>query len=168
MDAAPSLTATALSDDSAASALLAATPRLLAIAGAILGSPSDAEEAVQEVLLSAWRAWDSLREPAARTAWLTRVCVRRCVRHRDALRLRRRHEAPMPEALRSPDAETVDAAWDGAFARLSRRQRAVVSLHYYHGYTLDECAALLGCGPGSARQHLARALRRLRETIDDV
>jgi RNA polymerase sigma-70 factor (ECF subfamily) len=57
---------------------------------------------------------------------------------------------------------------DGAFAALSRQQRAVVVLHYLYGYTLDECSQYMGCRPGSARQHLARALSRLRETLNDA
>jgi RNA polymerase sigma factor (sigma-70 family) len=55
-----------------------------------------------------------------------------------------------------------------AFAVLSRQQRAVIVLHYLYGYTLDECSEYMGCRPGSARQHLARALSRLRENLNDV
>jgi len=167
MTVSPAMTAGAGLVDEVGSTLLAATPRLLAIAGAILESRSDAEEAVQEVLLSAWRAWDSVRDPAARTAWLTRACVRRCVRHRTMLRMRRQRESSSLADRNHLATQPEDRLWDGAFARLSRQQRAVVALHYYHGYTLDECARLMGCGPGSARQHLARALRRLRETIHE-
>ena len=53
-------------------------------------------------------------------------------------------------------------------ALLSRRQRAVVVLHYSYGYTLDECSRFMGCRPGTARQHLARALTHLRETLNDA
>jgi RNA polymerase sigma factor (sigma-70 family) len=56
---------------------------------------------------------------------------------------------------------------DRAYARLSVRQRAVVSLHYHYGYTLVECADLMGCSPGSVSQHLARALRSLRQELSD-
>lgn len=65
------------------------------------------------------------------------------------------------------DAGCLEALRDEAFARLSRQQRAVVVLHYQYGYTLDECSVLMRCRPGSARQHLARALRRLRESWND-
>jgi RNA polymerase sigma-70 factor (ECF subfamily) len=146
--------------------LLGATPRLLAIAVAIVGDRHDAEEALQDALVAAWRSWAALRDPAARDAWLTRICVRRCIRQRGLLRRRAGRETPADELRHATGEKPDDVLWDGAFALLSRRQRAVVSLHYYHGYALDECATLLGCRPGSVRQHLARALRRLRETVD--
>jgi RNA polymerase sigma-70 factor (ECF subfamily) len=146
--------------------LLDATPRLLAIAVAIVGDRHDAEEALQDALVAAWRSWAALRDPAARAAWLTRICVRRCIRQRGLLRRRAVRETPAVEARHAASEDQEDVLWDGALALLSRRQRAVVSLHYYHGYALDECATLLGCRPGSVRQHLARALRRLRETVD--
>jgi RNA polymerase sigma factor (sigma-70 family) len=82
------------------------------------------------------------------------------------VRLRQRREVAEATPAVAAAPTHMDHVWDGAFAVLSRQQRAVIALHYYHGYTLDECAGLMGCGPGSARQHLARALRRLRETID--
>src|SRR5207253_10799386 len=50
-----------------------------------------------------------------------------------------------------------------SFRGLTRQQRAVVALHYQYGYTLDECAGLMGCRPGTARSHLARALQTPRE-----
>jgi len=52
-----------------------------------------------------------------------------------------------------------------AFRSLSTKQRAVVVLHYHHGYSLDECASLLGCRPGTARSHLARALTTMRKEL---
>ena len=61
-----------------------------------------------------------------------------------------------------------DVEWDRAFGTLSSRQRTVIVLHYLYGYTLDESAQLMRCRPGTARQHLARALSRLRlEMVDD-
>ena len=41
-----------------------------------------------------------------------------------------------------------------------------MTLHYEYGYTLDECASLIGCQPGTARSHLARALASLRKELN--
>jgi RNA polymerase sigma factor (sigma-70 family) len=52
-----------------------------------------------------------------------------------------------------------------ALAGLSAKQRAVIGLHYMYGYTLDECAPIMGCGRGTVRTHLSRALDTLKERL---
>ena len=144
-----------------------AAPRLLAIAAVIVGNSADDEDVVQNSMIAAWRAWNRLRDPARRDAWLTRICVRESVSYGKALRARWMHEGVIDDRMASPTQTRPDATLDGAFALLSRQQRAVVVLHYSYGYTLDECSEFMGCRPGSARQHLARALSRLRERVND-
>lgn len=152
--------------------------RLYGLAFSILGDAGEAEDAVQETLVLAWKAWDRLRDESARPAWLTRICVNHCVRRRGLL-----SRLPWPSGAREevvPGAPEV-ARWSAeaagephraqvsaAFDRLSVRQRAVLTLHYHHGYSLDECAGLIGCRPGTARSHLARGLASLREELDSV
>jgi RNA polymerase sigma-70 factor (ECF subfamily) len=145
-------------------ALRASAPRLIKIAAVIVGSSADAEDVVQEVMVAAWRAWDQLRDPQRREAWLTRICVRESVRQGRRRRARFLREESIDDRVSAP-ADTPGMNWDAAFAGLSRQQRAVVVLHFSYGYTLDECAHFMGCRPGSARQHLARALRHLREVL---
>jgi RNA polymerase sigma factor (sigma-70 family) len=148
-------------------ALVVHTPRLLGIALAILRDPAEAEDAVQETWELAWRAWDSLRDPEARCAWLRRICVRRCVRRQRRLSTLRRAESGVEVETTGAVCDGYrDVEWELALRRLSVRQRAVLVLHYQLGYTLDECAAQLGCRPGTVRQHLARALARLRRSLD--
>jgi RNA polymerase sigma-70 factor (ECF subfamily) len=136
---------------------------LFAMAYSILRDRHAADDAVQETAEQAWRGWDSLRDPGRRGAWMRQICVRRCLRQRRGARLADDLEAavsPFPEVAR-------DLAIDAAFQRLSPKQRAVVALHYRHGYGLDECAELMGCAPGTARSHLARALASLRKELSD-
>ena len=118
-------------------------------------------------MIAAWRGWDRLREAASRDAWLTRICVRESVHHGQRLRARWEHEAVIDHRRAGAPSIQPNGTWDDAFALLSRQQRAVVVLHYYYGYTLNECSRFMGCRPGSTRQHLARALRRLREVMND-
>ena len=152
--------------------------RLYGLAFSILGDSAEAEDAVQESLVLAWRSWDQVRDAAARSAWLTRICVNHCIRRRGLL-----SRLPWPSGGRD---EVVPEAFEAArwaaaaandpraarigeaFDRLSVRQRAVLTLHYHHGYSLDECAALMRCRPGTVRSHLARGLASLREELDHV
>src|SRR5215831_14777004 len=50
----------------------AAAARYAALA---LVGPADADDAVQEALVRGWRAWSTLRDPAAARSWLVRITV---------------------------------------------------------------------------------------------
>lgn len=151
--------------------LRAQTPRLLALAYSILGDAHAAEDAVQDTLVLAWRKWHTLRDAESAAAWLSRICVRRAIRSHQGVLRRLRHETPDDDALaaavdaREQSAPASDVDWAHCFRTLSPPQRAVVVLHYHHDHSLDTCARLMGCRPGTARAHLARALAKLRMEV---
>ena len=141
--------------------------RLYAIAYSILGDANEAEDVLQDTMVQAWRAWDTLVDPTRRGAWLTTICVRTALRTRRRLRLRS-PQAGLGDDLPAPGTPLSQLDIVEACRLLSPRQRAVVVLHYVHGYSLDECAPILGCRAGTVRPHLRRALRKLRRVyVDD-
>jgi len=145
--------------------------RLYSLALSILDDAGEAEDAVQETLLKAWQAWDSLAQMDHQVAWLTRVCVNHCISRRRMLRSRGWPlpgliDRAGPPAGAGHDAERVDM--DRAYSRLSTKQRAAITLNYRHGYSVDECAAFMGCRPGTVRAHLARGLATLRKELGDA
>lgn len=142
--------------------------RLYALALSVLGDPQEAEDALQETLEQAWRAWDSIDDPTRRGRWLATICLRTCMRWRHRLRARWHHaqlreEEPDP---RQPGLQDIDLV--RACRRLSPQQRSVVVLHYVYGYSLDECAEVMRCRAGTVRPHLRRALVKLREAYEDA
>ncbi|HET9849045.1 MAG TPA: sigma-70 family RNA polymerase sigma factor [Candidatus Dormibacteraeota bacterium] len=139
------------------------TGRLFGVAYSILRDVGEAEDAVQEAMAQAWRSWSSLRNPEKRAAWLRQICVRCAIRMRRRI-LPRAWLDDRKDVDRYPTPES-DPDLDRSFRRLSPRQRAVVALHFEYGYTLDECAELIGCAPGTARSHLARALASMRKEL---
>jgi RNA polymerase sigma factor (sigma-70 family) len=149
-------------------ALRSEATRLYYLALTIVRDPSDAEDVVQETALSAWRAWPRLRDPAHPGAWLTRICVNHSLQRRRTVSRRIRGEERV-EWLADPNDPLSGSGslldFDRAFQKLSPRQRAVVALHFYHGYTAAECATLMGCRPGTARSHLARAVAILKQEM---
>jgi RNA polymerase sigma factor (sigma-70 family) len=145
-------------------AVHAESGRLFAVAYAIPRDVHEAEDAVQETMEQAWHSWGALRDPSKRGAWLRQICVRRALRTRRRL-LPRLWLADATDLHRQP-AEDPDPDLDRGYRQLSRQQRAVVALHYEYGYSLDECAALIGCQPGTARSHLAHALASLRRELN--
>lgn len=143
---------------------------LYGLALAIVGDPGEAQDIVQETLFSAWRAWASRRDPERLSAWLTRICInhsihRRRLLHRRVLWPRERWEAErvLPAFV---EGRLVDV--HRAFRSLSGPQRAVAVLHHCDGFTVEECAAALGCRPGTARSHLGRAMTKLRRELADA
>jgi RNA polymerase sigma-70 factor, ECF subfamily len=143
--------------------------RLFTISLAIVRDAGEAEDAVQDSFMAAWRKWDSIRDEERRESWLTTICVRQCLRRRRGL---------MRRIVREPDVSTASAEdvrfqgrlldLDRAQAQLSRQQRAALVLTYLHGYSADQCAALMGLAPGTVRSHLARALASLRKEMTDA
>ncbi|MGD0194275.1 MAG: sigma-70 family RNA polymerase sigma factor [Candidatus Dormibacteria bacterium] len=144
--------------------------RLYSLALSILRDEGEAEDAVQETLLKAWRSWNSVSAMDRPASWLTRVCVNHCISRRRHLRSRGWPPLALIEDAGSRGdantaAEFVDM--DRAYRRLSLRQRAAITLNYRHGYSVEECAVFMGCSPGSVRTHLARGLATLRRELGD-
>jgi RNA polymerase sigma factor (sigma-70 family) len=144
--------------------------RLYRLALAIVDEPHEAEDAVQDTMVIAWRRWSSLEGFSNQSAWLTRVCVRECLRRRRSFR--RRH--PWIWDRERPEDETFVADLGvrlmdvhRAYQHLSPRQRAMVTLHHHDGYTVEQCAVILECSPGTARSHLGRAMAKLRKELAD-
>ena len=142
--------------------------RLFHIALAIVRDPGEAEDAVQESFLIAWRRWDTLRDEEKREAWVTTICVHHCFRRRRSLLRwtvgRTSETAAAAEHVRF-QGRLLDL--DRAQAKLSRQQRAALVLSYHHGYSADQCAVLMGVSGGTVRSHLARALATLRKEMSD-
>ena len=81
------------------------------------------------------------------------------------LLLTREADSLKPQASVRPDADVErDSRSDKllvALARLARRQREVLQLVFYHDLTIEEAAAVMGVGIGSARTHYARGKAKL-------
>ena len=149
-----------------------AAPRLdqlFATASLILRDRSQAEDAVQEALVRAWRDLRSLRDPRRLDAWLRRLLVHAC---RDESRRGRRHESNirlLPDHDRpigdSSGALADRDAIDLGLRRLSTDHRAVIVHHYYLGLSVAEIAETLDIPAGTAKSRLHHARLALREAI---
>jgi RNA polymerase sigma-70 factor (ECF subfamily) len=167
----------AMAGDHDAFAELARTSagRLYAVARLILRDDAMAEDATQEALVAAWSRLAGLRDPDRFEAWLHRLLVRACYREADRNKRRRTIEvqvdpATMPDAVRwDPDVASDLAGRDEierGFRRLDLDQRAVLVLHYYLGFGLDDAADVLAVPPGTVRSRLHRAIGAMRAGLD--
>ena len=144
--------------------------RLYSLALSILRDEGEAEDAVQETLLKAWRSWGLVARMERPASWLTRVCVNHCISRRRHLRSRGWPPLALVDGNASreePGAAADNVDMDRAYRRLSLRQRAAITLNYRHGYSVEECAEFMGCRPGTVRAHLARGLATLRKELGD-
>ena len=158
--------------DHDAFALLArgASARLEAVARLILRDRDLAQDAIQEVLLKAWRDLPGLREPERVDAWLHRLTINACI---DIARRRRRRtfEVQLLGIERSGPTDVGGHVADRdqlerGFRRLGVDQRAILVLQYYLGLTAPEIAETLGIPLGTAQSRLHRALSSMRAALD--
>ena len=132
--------------------------KLFRTALAILGSPSLAEEALDEAVFRGLLACAFLRDPIHFNAWLTRILLNVCIAE-----LRRKKRETSLETLPEQEAEVFDAVpLRQAMGQLPRQLRDVVVLRFVSGYTLAETAEILKIPPGTAASRQRRALALLR------
>jgi RNA polymerase sigma-70 factor (ECF subfamily) len=145
-------------------------PRLKRLAYRMLGSVSEAEDAVQDAWLRWSRAGEGVQDPAA---WLVRATTRLCIdRLRAAKAEREAYRGPwLPEPLIEPlsddpveRAEDVSVAFLLALERLSPLERAVFLLHDVFDEDYGSVAETLGRSEAAVRQLASRA----REHVQDA
>ena len=147
----------------------AAGARLLTFARFVLRDTPQAEDAVQEALVSAWQGLPDLRDPERWDAWLHRLIVRACAdqgRHR----LRQAPEVRMAwmEPVAGDDARSIadHDQLDRGFRHLKPDQRAAVVLRFYVGLTVPEVADALGVPVGTAKSKIHYAVEALRAALE--
>ena len=147
--------------------------RAYAVARAIVPTHEDAEDAVQDGFLHAYRALDRFLPGQPFGAWLHRIVANAALDLTRRRRVRDAETLPDNLAAGSPDpAEASDlrGRLRVALAGLTVRQRAVIVLHDVQGFRHGEIGRLLEIPEGTARSDLfharlalRRALRALRE-----
>jgi RNA polymerase sigma factor (sigma-70 family) len=145
-----------------------ASARLYATARLILREPDQAEDAVQDALIQAWRDIRGLRDPERLDAWLHRLLVRACHRHLRTLYRRRIAETRLPTWQRDPAADATVADRDEverAFRRLTPDQRTILVLVYYADLPLADVAVVLGIPLGTTKSRLHRSIDALRAAL---
>ena len=158
--------------------------RVFLLCQRMLGDSDEADSAVQDVFLKAYRALtEQGSNPDDPARWLTRIAVNTCL---DRLRSRRwqfwrkrpRQEdqelilamAPStaPESEQLLLAREIGARLTKALDKLSGRQRAVFTLRHYEDRSLEEIGAALGLDVGTVKAHLSRAVKKLRRELQDL
>jgi RNA polymerase sigma-70 factor, ECF subfamily len=147
--------------------------RLWRVALRTLGNPEDAADAVQDALVSAYRAAAGYRGEAAVTTWLHRIVVNACLdlaRRRTARPTTRLVDSP---AMDEPAADTLGARETAAevlaaLRELPSEQAAAIVLVDVEGYPVAEVAEMLEVPTGTVKSRCARGRARLAERLQHL
>lgn len=158
--------------------------RLFRVARAILKDDAEAEDAVQDAYLDAYRHMDDFRGDAQLSTWLTRIVVNQSLMR---LRRQKRERVVIPfnrgeDGIEREEAEVADekaespsrAAMRAEVRRLLEERidqlpvgfRTVFVMREVEDMSVDETAECLGIPPATVRTRLFRARALLREALE--
>lgn len=144
------------------------------IAAVILGDRVEAEDAVHDAAIMAWRGFAGLRDRDRFEAWFGRILVNGC---RDRLRRRRRRPIvawiPMlgdldvgPQVRDDSNALANRDELERAFARLEPDHVVVIALRYYADLPIGDIARRLGIPEGTVKSRLHNGLKQLKAAVE--
>ncbi len=151
--------------------------RILRYIGSMVRDTTEAEDLTQETFLRAYHRRDSLREDAARTAWLYRIAThvaldrlrqyaRRAPRETDTdLDDVELAEPDTPSLQQTIERGEMSGCVQNYLNRLPDSYRAVILLHDMHDLTALEIAQLLGQSLATVKIRLHRAREKLRAAL---
>ena len=147
--------------------------RMKSVARNLLGTTSDAEDAVQDTFLKIQRSIASYRGQSSFATWSFRILINTCY---DARRSRMRkkevaHEEPgqtptRPEPRAASAHPSLRIALERALAKLTRHQRDVFLLYEVEGLRHSEIASILDMSETASKNTLFQAKKNLRQMLE--
>ena len=147
--------------------------RCARVAFRILGNREDAEEAIQDAFLRAFKALGDYQDRERFSAWLTRILVNQCrtvlarTKRRDALFA----DLDLQRLAFTSSPESEDAVWpelEHVLDRLPAEQREAIVLKYADDLTYEEMSRITGAGESALKMRVQRAFARLRALLQEV
>lgn len=128
----------------------------------MLKNTHDAEDAVQDTLLSYLQHAPEFESRESERSWLLTVAANRC---RDSLRRAKRHPSVSMDELTELGATDEHALVLDALMALPEKFRLVLTLHYVEGYSTSEIAGMIGRTPSAVKMRLQKGRRLLEDTL---
>jgi RNA polymerase sigma-70 factor (ECF subfamily) len=148
------------------------------------GNEQDAEDAVQETFLRAFKQLKNFDGRASFSTWIYRVCANCTI---DGLRSRKKHDqkrvldqdesemdlltrqpasGPSPERLALSD--EIQTVLGPALQKLSTMERTAFVMRHYEGLGIDEIGRILQVQPNAAKHSVFRAVQKLRRELEPL
>ena len=126
-----------------------------------LGNASDAEDVIQETMITYLRKKPEFKDAEHEKAWLITVATNKC---KDLLRFRVRHPMIDLEQIQEFAAEDSDSGILEALMTLPEKFRIVLILYYVEEYRIEEIAKVIGKTPSAVKMRLQKG-RSLLEKV---
>ena len=148
--------------------------RMKNLARNLLGTTTDAEDAVQETFLKIQRSIAGYRGQSSFSTWAFRILINTCYDARRSRLRKKEHsidqdeatESPRPD-LRAPGAHpSLRMALERAVAALTKHQRDVFLLYEVEGFHHAEIASMLEITETASKNTLFQAKRNLRQILE--
>lgn len=134
----------------------------------MLQNVHEAEDAVQEAAVKAWRSFDRLREGSELRPWFLTIVANECRQRRRSRWWSVAKVADVPELGHHKPAGSESAAdLRAALQRLPSDMRMVLVLRYYLDMRFQEMGEILGCSAKAAKSRTFRSLQRLRVEVPE-
>jgi RNA polymerase sigma-70 factor (ECF subfamily) len=147
--------------------------RMRNLARNLLGTQSDAEDAVQETFLKVQRSIASFRGQSSFVTWIFRILVNTChdlrrsrVRRKEHSQEEPEESAPRPEPRAPETHPTLRMALERAIAELTQHQREVFLLYEVEGFRHAEIAGMLEISETASKNTLFQAKKNLRVKLE--
>ncbi len=151
----------------------------------MLGDPSDAADATQEVFLKAFKGIRTFRRSSSLKTWLYRIAIREALNHR---RWFRRHLQKNVSLDTAPEegqsareiedlgatpfdllaSQEIQTAVQNALQQIPQVFRSAVILRDLEGLSYEEVAEVLECSVGTVKSRILRGRRALKELLDPL
>jgi len=148
-------------------------PGILSYLTSFLNNRQQAEEVLQDVMLTAWTSAATFRGESKVRTWLLVIARNRAI---NSIRRKVPLVIPFDEALDSPSADTSPLErieknarkqmLNEALNRLPEQQREILELVFYHQLTGPEVAEVLEINLGTVKSRLHRAKEMLRRVLE--
>jgi RNA polymerase sigma-70 factor (ECF subfamily) len=153
--------------------------KMFRLAYRMTGNEADAEDVVQETFLRAYRKIGSYDSRAKFSSWLHTIASNYAI---DILRRRKRwrpadlesleRHAPLKTDEPGPDRSAfggeIRLQVEKELEKLSPRERIAFTLRHYEGMSIEEIGRIMGIRRGAAKNHVFRAVRKLRAALEPV
>ncbi|MDE6747755.1 MAG: sigma-70 family RNA polymerase sigma factor [Lachnospiraceae bacterium] len=126
----------------------------------MLGSETDAEDAVQETFIRYMQKAPDFENSEHEKAWLITTAKNKC---RDMLRFRQKHPQISIEYMQGLSSDSTDSGILEALMSLPEKFRLVLTLYYVEEYRIDDIARIIRKTPSAVKMRLQKGRKLLEE-----